>query len=131
MMPVPMPEPDQDSLQQFCDPTDPGDSDLYEELIMTREKVVDDDNDLEVAEDEIEAWMCPKRAKQKELILLSQYRRCGKFEKSINHHWVIREKQADKIKRQHLAIKQLRHLLKLNRKSCNDILEMTITSTKH
>lgn len=130
--PGPIPEP----ILDFCDPTDPDDSDIDEELLSTRDQSQDDDeNEIEeevhVDEKEIVNWMSPTRAKQKELLLLGQYRRCGKIEKRMEKNWVIREKQADKIKRQHLAIKQLRLCLRQSRKSCNDIVEMTLNSNKN
>lgn len=56
----------------------------------------DDDPNTEPTQDEIEAWMSPKRAREKELLLQGQYRKSGKLSRSNKAQRAISSKLREK-----------------------------------
>ena len=76
-------------------------------------------NDNRPTQDDIDAWMTPKRAREKELLLLAQYRRCQNLTRQRNHQLEAQKKQREKMaklstkfKRQTLRVKGLEKIIR-------------------
>ena len=70
-------------------------------------------------EEDINAWMTPKRAREKELLLLAQYRRCQKLARQRTYALEAQKQQkkkmtilSTKLKRQTLRVKGLEKIIR-------------------
>lgn len=84
----------------------------------------DDDPQPEPTQDEIEAWMTPKRAREKELLLQGQYRKSGRLTKSNKAQRGISQKLREKNKKLNTRFKCERMRRIAAEKTMNDMIKM-------
>ena len=135
MQPAPIPDQEDEEDEGFSETEDMDESldDILNNIINNNSNDNDDDNDddnnidnnnsemplHEPAEGDIDAWMTPKRAREKELLLLAQYRRCQKLARQRTYAIEAQKKQRDKmtnlskkLKRQTLRVKGLEKIIR-------------------
>ena len=130
MQPAPIPDQEDEEDEGFSETEDMDESldDILNNIINNNSDDNDNDNNNnnnsdmplhEPSEDDIDAWMTPKRAREKELLLLAQYRRCQRLARQRTYAVEAQKKQRDKmtslstkLKRQTLRVKGLEKIIR-------------------
>ena len=124
MQPAPIPD-DQENNENLED------EGLGEELDDDSDDVTNNNNNEnngmgmllpEPTGDDVGAWMSPKRAREKELLLLAQYRRCQKLARQHAYQLSAQKKQREKMANLSLRLKRTTLQVKGLEKIIRDIL---------